>query len=280
MITAIQGNLIEMKFALNHIVRPQASYHQLLNMAKNLDCVGVEFRNDFAGQLLFGGDEPSKVKNAVLKSGVEMLALAEVKMFNRWSDEKAKEAEALMKVAVAAGSSVVSLIPAIDGVALGKEERQDILRHALRELKPMLEHYNLVGFVEPLGFPISSVRYKSEAINAIDAVGADRFKIVHDTFHHALAGGGEIFPDHTGIVHISGVVDREPAIENLEDAHRVLVDADDRLGNIQQIQQFLDALWKGVFSFEPFAAEIHNLDDVEPALKASIEFIKSQLNFN
>lgn len=266
-----------MSFALNHIIRPQTSYLELLDLAVQTGCSGVEFRNDFAGKALFGGDDPAKVKAAAETAGIKILALAEVKMFNRWDAKKAQEAEDLMKIALAAGSPVISLIPANDGQGLGNGERQGNLRLALRELKPMLEQYGLLGFVEPLGFPISSVRYKSEAVEIIDAIDPKRFKIVHDTFHHALAGGGEIYPEHTGIVHISGVVDNTPAIEALQDAHRVLVDKDDRLGNVAQIQQFLNANWKGSFSFEPFAGEVHNLVDPVKSIRASIEFIKSQL---
>ena len=84
-----------------------------------------------------------------------------------------------------------------------------------------------------------------------------RFKLVHDTFHHHLAGGGPIFPEHTGIVHISGVVDPALKPEEMQDGHRILVDADDRLGNIEQIRALLDAGYDGAFSYEPFSPEVH-----------------------
>jgi 2-keto-myo-inositol isomerase len=68
------------------------------------------------------------------------------------------------------------------------------LRVALKALKPMLEDHDLVGMVEPLGFEICALRYKSEAVEGIEAIGGKgRFKLVHDTFHHTLAHGGRCF---------------------------------------------------------------------------------------
>ncbi len=60
-------------------------------------------------------------------------------------------------------------------------------------------------------------------------------------------------------------------------ADRVLVEKNDRLGNIEQIRQFVDAGWQASFSFEPFAKEIHELDDPEDALRASMTFINQAL---
>ena len=108
---------------------------------------------------------------------------------------------------------------------------------ALKALKPMLEDHGLIGMVEPLGFEICALRYKAEAVEAIEAIGGKgRFKLVHDTFHHTLAHGGPLFPDHTGIVHISGVVDPDGR-RSARCATRTACwwIARDRLGNIDQI---------------------------------------------
>ena len=90
--------------------------------------------------------------------------------------------------------------------------------------------------VEPLGFPVSSLRSKAEAIRAIRAAGGEgTYRLVHDTFHHHLAGETEVFADWTGLVHISGVTDPDVAVEAMLDPHRVLVDGADRLENINGI---------------------------------------------
>lgn len=265
-----------LRFALNHMTVARLSYVDLIALAARLGCVGVEVRNDLP-QSLFDGMTPDAAGALARDNGLRILAVAEVKRFNDWSGEKAEEARALMKIARAAGAEAVSLIPRNDGLGMGNGERQANLRLALRNLKPMLEDHDLVGLVEPLGFPICALRYKSEAVEAIESLGAKgRFRIVHDTFHHALAGGGPLYPEHTGIVHISGVVDPNVALSDMTDAHRVLVDGRDRLGNVEQIKALNAAGYDGTISFECFAPEVHALADPEAGLRQSIELIERQ----
>ena len=75
-------------------------------------------------------------------------------------------------------------------------------------------------------------------------------------------------------MHISGVVDPGVAVADMLDAHRVLVDAGDRLENRAQIRAMLDASYTGPFSFEPFAEEVHALDDVQTALRVSMDHLR------
>ena len=201
-----------------------------------------------------------------------------MKRFNDWSVDKEAEALALMKIARAAGAEAVSLIPRNDNLGMGNGERQANLRVALKALKPLLEDHNLVGMVEPLGFEICALRYKSEAVEGIEAIGGkDRFKLVHDTFHHMLAHGGPLFPEHTGIVHVSGVVDQKIGISDMRDPHRVLVTHADRLGNVEQIAALQAAGWNGPVSYEAFSPEVHAHADPAGELARSFEFIRQGL---
>ncbi|MBM7325574.1 xylose isomerase, partial [Agrobacterium sp. S2] len=61
------------------------------------------------------------------------------------------------------------------------------------------------------------------------------------------------------------------------DAHRILVDGADRLENIAQIRALEAAGYKGPYSFEPFATEVHDLKDPAAAVKASIDHIAGAL---
>ena len=263
-------------FALNHMAAPRLAWDDFLQLAASIGCVGVEFRNDLQGPL-FGGDAPEIVGAACRDRGLRILALAEVKMFDNWSDAKRDEASDLMSTAVAARAEAVSLIPRNDGIATAPEERKAALGLALRELLPMLRARGLKAMVEPLGFETCSQRYKAEVVEAIEALGAaDTFRLVHDTFHHHLAGGGPVFPDHTGIVHVSGVTDPAVGIADMRDAHRVLVDTEDRLDNIGQIAMLLGAGYAGPISFEPFSPAVHALRDPASALKASMTFISGR----
>ena len=270
----IEENHGMLPFALNHMTAPKLGWEAFADLAAGLGCVGVEYRNDLPGPL-FGGADPAEVGAAVKARGLRFLALAEVKMFNDWSDAKAAEADALMKIAVAAGAEAVSLIPRNDGVATERGESRKVTETALREILPMLRAHGLKAMVEPLGFAVCSLRYKDVLADAIDAVGGvGTYFMVHDTFHHALAGFGPIYPDLTGIVHVSGVKDMIP-LDDMRDPHRVLVDADDVLGNVAQIRALRRAGYEGPISYEPFAPQVHDLDNPRSALAASMKFIRS-----
>ena len=253
-------------------------FDQLLDLAKSLGCAGVELRNDLGGAL-FDGAAAQDAKAHAKSAGLDILTIAEVKAFNDWSDEKAREAEALLTIAAQSGAKAISLIPRNDGYGLGNGERQAKLRIALRELKPMLEAHDLIGLVEPLGFEHCSMQYKSEAVEIIEALRAeDRIKLVHDTFHHHLAGGGPVFPDHTAIVHVSGVIDTSLSILEMADVHRGLVDGADRLGNLPQIKDLMSQGYSGPVSIEAFAPDVHALTDPKPKLSRSFAFIEASLS--
>ncbi len=262
-------------FALNHMTVARASYAQLLDIASELQCVGVEVRKDLP-QPLFDGLCPQEAGGKADERGLRILAVAEVKRFNDWDEERKSEALELMGIAHASGAEAVSLIPRNDNGGMGNGERQANLRLALRELGPMLQDYGLIGLVEPLGFDICALRDKREAVEAIEGLGmSETFKLVHDTFHHQVANGGPVYPAHTGIVHISGVADPSLATSQMADEHRILVDRRDRLGNIEQLSQLEGSGYVGPVSFEAFAAEVHADRDPVASLRRSMEFIRS-----
>lgn len=265
-------------FAINHMTAPGLGYAELLELAARLGCVGVEFRNDFAGRKLFDGERPSIVRSAAKAAGVRILALAEVKRFNDGSPDKEDEAARLIDIAAECGAERISLIPVNDAVFRPTPaERQATLRRILAAIVPRLKQAGMRALVEPLGFPISSLRTKREAADAISDLGlTDSYALVHDTFHHHLAGEAEFFPELTGIVHISGVVDPTVPVDAMQDAHRVLVDETDRLGNVAQIRTLRGNGYRGPFSFEPFARSVHEDRAIASALARSISFLNRE----
>lgn len=264
-------------FALNHMTVARLSYARLVDLAAELGLVGIEVRNDLP-QALFDGMSPEAGGDLARSKGLRLLAVAEVKRFNDWSADKAAEALALMRIASAAGAEAVSLIPRNDGVATDRRDSARVTEAALRELLPMLRAHGLKAMVEPLGFAACSLRYKDVLAEVIDRVGGQgTYFMVHDTFHHALAGFGPIYPDLTGIVHVSGVKDAI-YLDDMRDPHRVLVDADDMLGNVAQIRALSEAGYAGPVSYEPFAPSVHDLADPAPALGASMKFIRDGLS--
>ncbi|MDU8912004.1 TIM barrel protein [Aestuariicoccus sp. MJ-SS9] len=266
-----------MKTALNYMTVPGLAYADFLDLAARLGCVGVEVRNDIARPLFDGMDAAGAGRMAADK-GLRLVGLSQVYPFNDWNDDREAAVRALIDTAIEAGAETVSLIPRNDGQALGNGERQANLRVAMKAILPILQETGMTALVEPLGFLRSSLRSKRDLVDTIEAIGgAAHFKLVHDTFHHTLAGGGPIFPEETGIVHISAVTDPDLPVERMEDEHRVLIDENDRLDNVGQIAALLAAGYDGPFSYECFSPETQALADPYTAIRTSFDFISSQL---
>ncbi len=221
-------------FALNHITAPRLDCRSFIDLAAALGCSGVELRNDLADKKLtdaafFDGHDPAAMGAYARSKGLRLLGLSEVYAFNAWSEAIHAKVQLLIDQAKASGAESISLIPRNDAPNLNDAEKRSALIEALGQILPMLVKADMIGLVEPLGFTTSSLRRKADAVEAIEAVGGrDHFKLVHDTFHHHLAGGGAFYPQHTGIVHISGVIDPQLSPDEMQDAHRILVDNRDR----------------------------------------------------
>ncbi|MDA9318454.1 TIM barrel protein [Octadecabacter sp.] len=266
-----------MNFALNHMTVPNLNYVDFLDLAAKLECVGVEVRNDIDREL-FDGVDPVEAGKMAKDRGLRLVGLSQVYPFNTWDAEREVAVRDLIEVAKAAGAETISLIPRNDGTGLGNSERQANLRAAMMAILPMLRKANMVALVEPLGFVRSSLRSKSDLVDTINDIdGADHFKLVHDTFHHTLAGEDAIFIRATGIIHISAVVDPDLQITEMEDEHRVLVDEQDRLGNIEQIRALIAGGYDGPISYECFSPRTHAMPDPYSEIRASFEFITSRL---
>lgn len=266
------------QIALNQMTVPGLGFGEFLDLAVRLGCMGVEARNDLE-RPLFDNAAPETAGQMVKDRGLRLVGLSQVYPFNDWRAEREDAVKALIETARGAGAESISLIPRNDGQATGNGERQANLRIALKAVLPLLRDAEMIALVEPLGFRRSSLRSKAELVETIHALeGEDSLRIVHDTFHHTLADGGPMFPELTGIVHISGVTDPDLDIDQMEDAHRVLVDGRDRLGNVAQIAALRAAGYSGPVSYECFAPEIHALADPYSAIRRSLDFISSELH--
>lgn len=267
--------MAELRFALNHMVAPGLSLAEFFALTRRLGLDAVEIRNDLAGQPL---PPAAEVRRMAAEQSITIVSINALQKFNHWNAERAREAEALAHYCRDCGAQALVLVAANDGTGMGEAERVANAAESIRALKPILAFNGLVGLVECLGFEACSLRRKSEAVAAIDAAGAaDRFRLTHDTFHHHLGGEAALFPDRTGLVHISGVEDPAVPVADMRDSHRVLVGPRDRLGNIVQIEALRTAGYAGPLSFEPFAAEIAALADPARAIGDSMEFIRSEL---
>jgi 2-keto-myo-inositol isomerase len=260
------------------MVAPRLGLQEFFQLAASLRIEEVEIRNDLDGRPLRDGTPPETVRVAAARAGRTIISINALQRFDDWSAAREREAVELARYAAASGARGVVLVPANDGPHGTDGERRSRLRRALRSLLPILADRDILGLVEPLGFATCSLRSKREAVEAIDDadVGA-RFRLVHDTFHHTLAGEPELYPARTGLAHVSGVTDSTIALADMRDVHRQLVDAGDRLDSVGQIKALVAAGYDGPFSFEPFAPEVHGLADPIAATEASMAYLTTHL---
>lgn len=264
-------------FSINRISAPRIPFATFAAMAKRLGVDAIEIRNDLPEAEMVNGAKAADIGAAAQAQGLTIRSINALQRFEQFDAKRLQEAQDMIAYAVACGAEALVLCPTNDL----RDNRTPDQRHldlvnALTQLKPLLEAAKLVGLVEPLGFEECAVRRKSQAVRAIDEIGAgSTFKVVHDTFHHHLAGEGLFFPEHTGLVHISGVEDTALTPAQMRDSHRVLVGQADRLGNAAQLGTLLDAGYAGFVSFEPFAEEIAAASeaDIEQQLATSMAYL-------
>jgi 2-keto-myo-inositol isomerase len=260
------------------MVAPRTTFAEFVELTTVLGLEQVELRNDLPGVPIGDGTPPERIREQAKAAGVRILSINALQRFNDWNDARAAEATALARYAQGCGAEALVLCPVNDANwRLSEPERRDRLHAALRALAPILEDAGITGLVEPLGFSTSSLRFKADAIEAIEETGlSERFRLVHDTFHHHLSGEPRIFPEWTGLVHISGVDDPDLPLDRMRDEHRVLVDVNDRCGTLLQILALMEG-YSGPYSFEPFAASVHGLQDIAGALEASMHWIDREI---
>jgi len=264
-----------LSLAINHMTSPASSFEGLVDLAVESNCVGVEVRNDLS-QPVFSGLNPTQAGTVAKEKGIRILGIAQLNQFNCWSPGKEIQARQLVELAVQSSAESICLIPRNDGDDCESDVRLKNLRDALVGLAPLLKASGKTGLIEPLGFITSSLRSKAEVVDVINQLDlTDCFQLVHDTFHHHLAGGGACFPLQTGIMHVSGVTDTSIPVNELTDAHRALVDSKDTLDNIGQIKSMVDGGYNGPVSMEVFAPDVHQSPYLASQLQDSFDFINS-----
>ncbi len=265
-----------MQFSLNHMVAPNLGYAEFFDLALRLGIKAVEIRNDIPVSLM--GNKNAKMIGTMAKDkGLTIININGLQRWNQWSKKKADEANRLAEYIALAGGKNLILVPTNDKTFKPDTEARLMgLRVALDGLKGILKNHGLVGCVEPLGFKECSLRLKREALAAIDDVGGTaRFKVTHDTFHHYVAGEKELFPKRTGLIHVSGVVDRKYKATTMRDPQRVLVDAKDMIDNKGQVRKLIAGGYKGYVSFEPFSAVVHKSSQIARELARSMDYLES-----
>jgi len=270
---------LNLQFALNHMACPNLTPEALVDAASELGIQAIELRNDVRENSVTEPAQAESVGRRAREKGIDVLSLNALYPFNIWSAERAQQADQLASVVAAAGGRGLVCCPLVDAdYQASDQEKAEGLRGALSELAPILDRHGIKGYVEALGFPISSLRHKKTIVDAIRELKLeDIFGLVHDTFHHAGACESVYFPAQTGLIHVSGVEDPNISFEEMLDAHRFFVGPKDRLGSLEQVRELLKGGYHGYISFEPFADELWREKDPVARIQASMDYMHSAL---
>jgi 2-keto-myo-inositol isomerase len=272
--------------SLNRILSPTLPLEEFFSLAEHVGTRAVELRNDMDGVDTIDHLPPEKVKELAEKHALSILTINALLHFNLAARRTELESELrlLLRLAGSIGCRAIVLVPhnaLDDGRDQDTAYRETVA--ALTAFAPYFEETGIMGYVEPLGFPECSLGSKLTALKAIRESGRGPYRIIHDTFHHAIgpddndALATSIPIEDIGLVHVSGVEAELPK-EDCKDDHRLLVTSRDRLQNSDQITILERRGYRGFYSFEPFSPEVQKLTfaQLETALKESIEYLPAE----
>jgi len=271
------------RFAINRIAAPSLTLAQFYDLAAELGVRKVELRNDLGAGDIIDGLKNAEAAALASSRGIEVISINALQKFNLASmrAKASGELERLLELAAAIGCTSIVLCPNNDAA----DARRPALRaaetiDALAAFGPLFAEVGILGYIEPLGFAISSLASLVLAQEAIRKSGFSCYRVVHDTFHHYIGPedqailGGVYDVRNTGLVHVSGVEVDLPADE-YRDEHRVLVGPADRMKSREQMLRLDELGYSGDYSFEPFSPVVQRLGRTElvAAFRKSLAYL-------
>lgn len=271
------------RFCINRKIAPNLDLEQFFSLVKKCGLNKVELRNDMPSGKVTDNLSNDQLNALAEKYGIEIVTINALGMFNLLDDQAAllKNAEALLSQAQAIRSKALVLCPHCSaGDNRSEEQKKTDTLAALKLLAPLFRQYGVQGYVEPLGFGISSLRSSLLTQSLIRDSGAP-YKIVLDTFHHYLSGvtqpefDAQIQIDGIGLVHLSGVEDLR-AKSALSDEERIMLSDKDRLESKKQVQDLERLGYTGIYAFEPFSSQLDSWTaaDIEREIRQSIALLQ------
>jgi 2-keto-myo-inositol isomerase len=261
------------RFALNRIASPRLGLEEFLRLAKSVGIAKVELRNDLPGGRIHDELPAQKALALLEKHGLQVITINALQHFNLAERlaELERELAELARAARGIRCPAIVFCPHNDRAdRRGEGQRYQEALAALKRFGPLLADAGLLGYLEPLGFAISSLDSLATAEALIEESGFAVYRTVFDTFHHFLGPDtaeslkGKPALGRVGLVHLSGVYQEVPGNMYL-DEHRGLIRDGDRLGSRAQLQFLLAEGYQGDVSFEPFSPEVQRLAPAELA---------------
>ncbi len=270
------------RFCINRKIAPNLDLAQFFSLVNRCGLSKVELRNDMPGGKVTDNLSNDQLNDLAAKYGIEIITINALGRFNLLDDQAVllKNAEALLSQAQTIHSRALVLCPncSPSDPRSDQQKRTDTLT-ALELLAPLFKQYGVQGYVEPLGFGISSLRSSLLTQSLIRDSGAP-YKIVLDTFHHYLSDvaqpefDAQIQIEGIGLVHLSGVEDTRNK-SALSDEERIMLSDQDRLESKKQVQNLERLGYTGIYAFEPFSSQLNSWTeaDIEREIRQSIALL-------
>ncbi|HOV94900.1 MAG TPA: TIM barrel protein [Spirochaetales bacterium] len=276
--------MIEMeRLALNRIASPNYGLGEFFELAKELGFSKVELRNDIRGGAIIDGMPAKEADKLARENGISIITINALQKFNLTAvrEKNLGELRTMIELCKAIHCPAIVLCPNNDPKdTRTKEVRYKETVDALVAYGPIFKDAGMLGYVEPLGFGISSLASIVLAQNAIKESGFGCYKVLIDTFHlflgpdDASTFGTSYDVSMTGLIHVSGVEDDIPPDQYL-DCHRLLPGPRDNMKSKAVIEAALKKGYNGDISFEPFSDRVQNMSRKEfsDAMRASLKYL-------
>ncbi|MDU8925593.1 TIM barrel protein [Pasteurellaceae bacterium LIM206] len=274
-------NIDRSRFCINRKIAPALSIEEFFQVVTNCGLTKIEMRNDMpSGKIL--DDLTVEQFNALTdKYHLEVITINALYPFNLPSmrEKVTKTAVEMLETAQQINCNAIIMCPFNEPDTRTAEQRKSDTAESIKYFTALFDKYHINGLIEPLGFPVSSLRSFNLAGELIKSVNSP-FKLTLDTFHHHLAGLPVVSFEETvdvtqiGLVHLSGVTATRPA-DTLLDEDRVMLSEKDVLRSKEQAIALEKLGYKGIYAFEPFSSVLHNWTaaDIEKAINDSISYI-------
>lgn len=268
----------DLRFSINRTVAPNLALDAFLKLASKVGVEGVEVRNDIEGQEFANGVPAVEVCQRISDHGLKVASINALQRFNDWTADRAREAQGLFAYAAALGAPGIVLCPVVEaGHGWSTAELARKLRESLRAIKSIASDHGVIGYVEPLGMVNSTLRSQALAVEAIkDVDGAGPLQLCYDTFQYYRASDTQLFPEHIGLVHVSGITRTDLPREELTEPDRGFVDSRDICGTVEQLRTIRAAGYAGYVSMEPFDPVIQARTDVSADLARSLAYLRQK----
>ena len=269
------------QLAMNRTCAPGKTLAEFISLAQMVGLRAVEIRNDIEGREFANGTPADDLRARLDEAGLKVASVNALQRFNDWNDDRAAEARRLVAYAAALGAPGLVPCPVHTPETWTQAQAETKLREGLRALAPILREHGVKGYVEPLGMRHSTMKRQAMAVAAIgDIDGWDCFQLCYDTFQFFRCGDDQLYPQHIGLAHMSGIrrPDLNPA--HLTEPDRGLVFPDDRVGNIAQLQTLKAASYSGFISMEPFDPAVQTDPDLAQHLRASLEYVAALIGLD